>query len=114
YHVSWRCCFRHPILHIMEKLPEFIGNHLFLASLFIAILILLLWNLFGTALAGVTRVPPSEVTRLMNREKAVIVDVRGSGDFSSGHILNAMNIPESELATRLKELEKFRKQPVIT
>ena len=97
----------------MERLPEFIANHLGLASLFVAVLALLLWNIFGSSLSGLTRVGPAEVTRLMNHEKALLLDVRTAADFSSGHILSARNIPATELEGRQKELQKHKTNPII-
>lgn len=97
----------------MEKLPEFIANHLWLVSLFVAILALLLWNIFGSAMSGLAQVGPAEVTRLMNHEKALLLDLRTNADYSSGHILSARNIPVAELEGRQKELQKYKSGPII-
>ena len=97
----------------MERLPEFIANHLGLVSLFVAVLALLLWNIFGSSLSGLSRIGPVEVTRLMNHEKALLLDLRTATDFSSGHILSARSIPAVELENRQKELQKHKTNPII-
>ncbi|HKK15628.1 MAG TPA: rhodanese-like domain-containing protein [Gammaproteobacteria bacterium] len=97
----------------MEHLPEFIANHLFLVSLLAGILMLLLWNLFGNSLSGIQQVTPLEATRMMNHEKALMLDIRNEKDFHNGHILNAMHIPAEQLAERIDSLEKYRKRPII-
>ena len=97
----------------MERLPEFIANHLFLVALFVAILSLLLWNIFGSSFSGLSKIGPAEVTRLMNHEKALLLDLRNAADFSTGHILSARNIPAAELEGRQKELQKHKKNPII-
>ncbi|MFT5132020.1 MAG: rhodanese-related sulfurtransferase [Gammaproteobacteria bacterium] len=97
----------------MERLPEFISNHLFLVSLFISLLMLFIWNFYGGVLTGVKAIIPAELTRLINREDAIVVDVRSTADFGSNHILNALNIPDAELQSRKSELEKYLKQPLI-
>ena len=97
----------------MEKLPEFIANHLWLVLLFVSILALLLWNIFGAAMSGLAQLGPAEVTRLMNHEKALLLDLRTNADYSSGHILSARNIPAAELEGRQKELQKYKSGPVI-
>lgn len=97
----------------MERLIEFIGNHLFLVSLFVAILLLLVWNIFAGSLSAVPQLAPAEATLLMNRENAVLVDVRDAEAFATGHILHAVNIPEAELESRRKELERHKGRPVI-
>ncbi len=97
----------------MERLPEFIGNHLFLVSLFVSLLMLLLWNLYGGVLSGVKQIIPAELTRLINRENAVLVDLRATTEFGNSHILNAVNIPDAEIQSRKNELDKHKKQAVI-
>ena len=97
----------------MERLPEFIANHLWLVSLFVAILALLLWNIFGSAMSGLVQVGPAEVTRMLNHEKALLLDLRANADYSAGHILSARNIPVAELENRQKELQKHKSAPII-
>lgn len=97
----------------MDRIPEFAANHLFLITLFIAILIMLLWSVFGNAMTGVMQVQPAEATRLLNREGALIVDVRPHEDYLQGHIINALSIPQAELEGREQELSRHRGKPVI-
>ena len=54
-----------------------------------------------------------EAVQLINRRDAVVIDVGDSGDYAAGHIANARHIPEAQLAARIKELEKFKKRPII-
>ena len=96
----------------VERLPEFIANNLFLVMLFISLLTLLLWNLFG-AVSSLGQVQPAEATRLVNHEKAILVDVRAAAEFEAGHIINALHIPGAELEGRKDELSKGKNAPVI-
>lgn len=97
----------------MERFPEFVANHLFLFSLLVAILMLLAWNLFGDSLNGVKMLLPADVTRLINREDAVVVDIRSESDFEKGHIINAMNIPAAELPNQLEKLKAHKQKDII-
>ena len=97
----------------MERLIEFAGNHLFLVTLFVAILMLLMWSLSGSVFSGATQLEPAEAIRMMNHEHAMILDIRVPADFEAGHVLNAINIPHSELSERLKELNKYQQKPLI-
>ena len=54
-----------------------------------------------------------EATLLINREDAVVVDVRESGEWSAGHIPNARHIALGQFDKRLGELDKFKSKPVI-
>ena len=56
---------------------------------------------------------PQQAINLVNRENGVFLDLRESGEFGGGHIVNAINIPVSKVDGRLAELEKYRDQPIV-
>ncbi|HEY5800900.1 MAG TPA: rhodanese-like domain-containing protein [Burkholderiaceae bacterium] len=59
------------------------------------------------------KVTPLQATLMINKDKATIVDVRGSDEFAAGHLRDAKNIPLADLATRAAELDKAKSKPVI-
>ena len=97
----------------MEQLPEFVGNHLFLFSLLVSILMLLIWNLFGDMLSGVKLLLPVEVTQLINREDDKVVDLRPQKDFENGHIIDAINISADQLSGQLDKLKKHKDKGIV-
>lgn len=73
---------------------------------------MLLWPaLTGGAQAG--SVTPSEAVQLVNREKAVIVDVCEAPEYAAGHVAGARNAPLSQLEKTLPGLVKNKATPVI-
>lgn len=54
----------------------------------------------------------AEAVRLINREKAVLVDVGESREFESEHAANALNVPFGQLAGS-GELPKNKATPVV-
>ncbi|HSD36910.1 MAG TPA: rhodanese-like domain-containing protein [Rhodocyclaceae bacterium] len=58
-------------------------------------------------------VSPQQAVLLVNRENAVIVDVRDATEFAAGHLPAARNIPLKEIEARSSELKKFVKRPLI-
>ncbi|MDR0702991.1 MAG: rhodanese-like domain-containing protein [Azoarcus sp.] len=56
---------------------------------------------------------PLAATMLINREDALVIDVREQGDFDQGHLPNARHLPFGDLERRAGELEKFRARPFI-
>lgn len=56
---------------------------------------------------------PNDAVAKINREKAVIVDVREPEEYVQGHIANAKNIPLSQLDERLPQVAKNKALPVI-
>lgn len=97
----------------MEQFVEFITNHIILAGAFVAILTLLFIELFGASMKGYAQASPVEATQLINREDAVVLDIREDNEFYSGHIVNAVHIPLNYLKDRQTELEKFKDRPII-
>jgi rhodanese-related sulfurtransferase len=95
----------------MEQFVEFVGNHLFLFFALALVLFLLAQNLM--AAADKSAVKPEAATALINHEDAVIVDVRPMNDFSTGHIINAINIPSNSLKSQIGQLDKYKDRPII-
>lgn len=57
---------------------------------------LLLWPALGRGARG-GGVSPTEAVMLMNREKAVVIDVREPAEFASGHVVGSRAIPLGNL-----------------
>lgn len=73
---------------------------------------MLLWPLIRGKTGG-PAVSPMQATQLINREDAIVVDVRDQQEYAKGHIPNARHIPLAQFDKRIDELEKFKKRPVI-
>ncbi len=56
---------------------------------------------------------PAEAVLLINREKAVVIDVCEPGEFAAGHIAGARNVPLAQLESQLPGLVKNKATPVI-
>lgn len=62
---------------------------------------------------GGPAVSPPEATLLLNREDAVVIDVRESQEWAAGHIPQARHIALGQLDQRMAELEKFKNRPIV-
>lgn len=96
----------------MQQLIEFAGNHLVLVAAFIVILALLAWNLIANP-AGKGSVDAVGATAMINREDALVIDVRPMADFGQGHIVGAKNIPMNGFKNQLGQLEKHKDRPIV-
>lgn len=56
---------------------------------------------------------PAEAVLLMNREKAVVIDVCEPGEYAQGHIVGARNVPLAQLQAQLPSVVKNKTTPVI-
>ena len=73
---------------------------------------MLLWPAL-TSGGGANSVTPTQAVQLINREKAVVVDVCAPEEFASGHVTNAKNVPIADLETRLTQVVKNKNVPVL-
>ena len=73
---------------------------------------MLIWPLLRKGTGG-PWVNTLQATQLMNREDALVIDLRPAADFAKGHILGARNLPLAELEKRAGELDKHKAKPVI-
>lgn len=63
--------------------------------------------------AGAGSLTPADAVQRINREKAVVVDVREAEEYVTGHITNAKNIPLAQLDERLPQVTKNKSVPVV-
>jgi rhodanese-related sulfurtransferase len=75
---------------------------------------MLLWPLVRRSTGG-PWVTIAQATHLINREDAMMLDVRDAGEYGTGHILGARNVPLTRLAANEAggELAKRKDKPLI-
>lgn len=71
---------------------------------------LLVWPWLARARQG--GVSAAEAVRLINREKAVVIDVSEPGEFAVGHVAGSRNIPLGRIDVA-QELPKNKALPVV-
>ena len=89
---------------------DFVRNNLLLIVVALVSGAMLLWPFFRRTTGG-PWVTTAQATHLINREDALVVDVRDPGEYGAGHILGAKNVPVSRLGD--VELTKRKDRPVI-
>ena len=94
----------------MDQLFEFIGNHPYLVGAFVLLLALFIRN--ETQRGGRT-VSAQQLVSLVNKEGAIVLDLRDQKEFAAGHIVDSVNIPHASLESRLSELDKYKDKPIV-
>ena len=56
---------------------------------------------------------PQAMVQLMNREKAVVIDVCEPDEFARGHVIGAKNLPLAQVDEKLAQLVKNKSTHVI-
>lgn len=97
----------------MQRFTEFVINHwdLFLTAVFLAGM--LVWQMVRGRVGGYTDIDANGAVALINRQEAVVVDVREEGELKEGRLADAIHIPVGSLKSRVNELERYKEKPVI-
>lgn len=89
---------------------EFLAEQWLLASALLVVIVMLFVHEGRRSGPSVT---PQQAINLINKEDGVFLDLRDAADYKQGHIVDAINIPATKLASRLVELEKYKDKPLV-
>jgi rhodanese-related sulfurtransferase len=100
------------VKYIQRFYVKFLIDNWMLISVAVASGGMLVWPLIAGGMnAGALN--PSGAVQLINREKAVVVDVCEPAEFAAGHVSGAKNVPLGELEAKLPGLVKNKTLPLI-
>lgn len=80
-----------------------------LASAFVTFLILFVLNEWHQKVSSGTSIETFEAVNKMNRQDAVVIDIRSQEKYKTGHIINAVHNP----STTIDNIKKYIKREVI-
>lgn len=96
----------------IEQLQTFFGNHVMLCLGIVGVTIALIANELSRFTRGYRAIGPAQLTNLINRENALIVDVSAPLDFEKGHVIGSRSVAMSQFDPENKQLAKVRELPV--
>ncbi len=91
---------------------KFVIDNIFLIAVACVSGAMLIWPLARRGSGGPS-VNTLEATQMINREEALMLDVREQAEYAQAHILNSRGLPLSQIEARIGDLEKFKDKPVI-
>ncbi len=97
----------------MDRLPEFVSQNLFLVMAFVALTVFIIASFLGRFTRGYREVTPAELTRLINRENALVVDLSPLADYEKAHIPGSRHVAPSQFDPENKDLAKVKDRPVV-
>lgn len=98
----------------MQQYIDFLSNHPYLTAAWVVLFLALIVSLVKSLTSKIKQISPTELTMLVNRQEATVLDIRADADFRKGHITGARNIPASQLqAAGLPGLENQKDSPII-
>jgi len=93
-----------------NQIFEFVGNHIVLATAWFVIGTLLIISINKGAASSVSS---QQLVNFINREEALVIDIRGSADFKNNHIAGSKNIQLTQLSDQMSKLEKWKNKPIV-
>lgn len=88
---------------------NFIRDNIFLICVALYCIGALVWPYIRKG----AKITNSQATKIINKGKTAIIDIRDQKQYQAGHILNAVHVPLASLQERIQKLEKFKGQPII-
>ena len=73
---------------------------------------LLLWPMIGKNAGGASKVSANDAVQLINREKAVLIDVSEPAEYAAGHAMGARSVPLGKLEGP-NDLPKNKTLPLV-
>ena len=95
------------LLQFLQKDHNFL-----LAATALASGAMLLWPLARRSMGGPS-IGTAQATHLINREDALVLDVREAGEYGAGHILGAKNLPLARLESGAGDVAKKKDASLI-
>lgn len=97
----------------MQEYIEFAGRHTLLFVALAAIIALIIVSELKRATKGYKEVIPAEAVRLINKEDAIVLDIRESNELGQGSIIDSKHIALSALPEKLTSLSKDKDKPIL-
>ncbi len=97
----------------LAELLAFAGRHPYMSLALGGLTVAIVYNEIAGRLSGVRRLGPAELTALVNRSDALVVDVRGAADFEKGHIAGSKNVQMTQFDPENKQLAPAKSLPVV-
>ena len=98
----------------MQEYIDFVTNNPMLSAAWVAVAGLLIHHQVKDKISGIKNITTQEATMLINKQDAVVIDIRSKEEFQKGHIVNAKNIPLSQIDKgNLAAIENHKQTPII-
>ena len=97
----------------LAELTAFAARHPILSLAFAGLTVAVVANELTGLFRGYKGLRPAGLTALVNRDNALVVDLRPIADFEKGHIPGSKNVQMSQFDPEAKQLASARTLPVV-
>lgn len=96
-----------------DELLAFAGRHPMLSAGFVLLTLAIIYTEIARLLRPFKALRPAELTALVNREDALVVDLSATADFERGHIAGSRNAAASGFGPDHKLVAAHRERPLV-
>jgi rhodanese-related sulfurtransferase len=96
-----------------EQLQAFASSSPLLSLALVGLTLAIIVTEIARLFRGFKALRPAELTQLINRDNALVVDLSASADFEKGHIAGSRNIAPSQFDPENKLLAAAKQLPVV-
>jgi rhodanese-related sulfurtransferase len=98
----------------MQQYIDFLSNHPYLTAAWVVLFLALLVSWVKSLTSSVKQITPTQLTLLVNREDATVIDIRAEADFKKGHIAGARHLTAAQITSQnAAGLENKKDAPII-
>ncbi|QCI22517.1 rhodanese-like domain-containing protein [Buchnera aphidicola] len=98
----------------MQNIAFFISEHIILFSIWLLCLIALISFVIKNIFLQSKIINNFQAIKLINKEKAIVIDTRSPESFKEGHIINSINIPLKNIFLgEIQEIQIYKFSPII-
>lgn len=96
-----------------QEFIDFLGRHPMLSLGLAGLTLALIYTEISRFWQGYKVLKPGELTALVNRENALVVDIRAQNEFQQGHVSGSKNVLPSQFDPENKQLAPAKALPVV-
>lgn len=97
----------------LEELLAFAGRNPLLSIALVGLTAAIIWVEVSRLFRGYKSLRPGELSALVNREDALVIDLSPINDYQKGHIAGSKSVQASQFDPESKQLAKARALPVV-
>ena len=104
---------RSPAAVTLDELLAFAGRHPYLSLGLAGLTVAIIYTEVARLFRGYKALRPAELTGLINRDNALVVDLSSTNDFQKGHIAGSKSVQPSQFDPENKMLAAAKALPVV-
>ena len=97
----------------LDELLAFAGRHPYLSLGLVGLTVAIAYTEVMRLFRGYKALRPAELTSLINRDNALVIDLSASNDYQKGHIAGSKSVQMSQFDPENKLLSAARALPVV-